>query len=776
MPTCYEEGGETMAGNTFQNFFQGQMDFIFFFKGLAFFLVLAVSFLFRRDASQRLPWCWFGLFALAQGIAAWLSLAAMNFGNSPYLLISGDILQIVSWVLLAEFGRSGISRVLGRDSGLWLIALLLMLTGLGGLKGWVGIELASRYTLGLAGGLWAAAALILEGRHFPARERGGSLTAGISVALFAFSIALFLPSHLASPGSLFTSEAFLKFTGIPLAFCQALLAFGMAAGIYGFLSRGHKAEDSPETRYRSRYMFAMLTTLAIILGLGSVLTLYLGDWAHKRHERVKAEAQEFANIVVGRLNTEFKRMEEGAISLAETSWLPQALASTDAEDQTRINALLDRYRETLNASVVYIMDSSGVTVASSNRSAPDSFVGKNYGFRPYFKQAINGKVGRYFAVGVTSKVPGYYVSYPIRDPRRKNFKAVAVVKVTLTNIAGELQTAGDRGSSIIALADPRGVVFLSSQPDMIFNSLWPVAEQDRADLKEQYGKDQYTAIFPEKIGDGGKVDYKGRHYLGSFAGTIHAGWSVFFFRPIELVGAYRLTGIAVACLLALLALAVLGTSFYLKESTEATAGRFRAMFDAAPEAIGVIDPETLQIVEANRSLAAHLGYNQKELLGLKLDMLISQKPQEIHDQLGQIREEEAVRMDWRARRKDGTLIDLEVIGSWLEHQGKNQALVFCREAEGLPQPVAAVFREREPVAPARVAEDPVALASGMLEDLNSITQSLQSKPVRPKPEVKKPPDYGSQFDEEAKKLIKRIEDAMTKVEKIRRTSNNRPNL
>jgi PAS domain S-box-containing protein len=767
-----------MAGNTFHDLFQGQMDFIFFFKGLAFFLVLAVSFLFRRESAQRLPWHWFGLFALAQGIAAWLSLVAMNFGNSPYLLVTGDVLQIVSWIFLAEFGRSGVSRVMGRDSGLWLIALLLMLTGLGGLKGWAGIELTSRYALGLIGGLWAAAALFLEGRNFPAKERGGSLTAGISVTLYALSVALFRPSVLAAPGSVFTEEAFMKFTGIPLVFCQALLAFGMAAGIYGFLSWRHKVDDSPETRYRSRYMFAMLTTLAIILGLGSVLTLYLGDWAHKRHERVKAEAQEFATIVVGRLNTEFKRMEEGVTSLADTSWLPQALQYSDNSDMARINALLDRSRENLNASVCYIMDSSGNTVASSNRNAPDSFVGKNYGFRPYFKQALAGKIGRYFAMGVTSKVPGYYVSHPIRDPRRRSFRAVAVVKVTLTNIAKELQAAGDKGNSIIALADPRGVVFLSSQPDMIFKSLWPVAEKDQADLKEQYGKDHFDAIFPAKIGDGSKVDYGGKHYLGSFAGTIHAGWSVFYFRPIELVGAYRLTGIAVACILALLALAVLGTNFYLKESTVAAAGRFRAMFDAAPEAIGVIDPETLQFVEVNRSLTVQLGYNQKELLSLKLDRLISQKSQEIHAQLGEIQPDgEPVRMDWRARKKDGTLIDLEVIGSWLEHQGRDQVLVFSREAEGLPQPVAKpTFREKEPAAPPRAAEDSMGLASGKMDDLSNLARELRAKTAQPKPEVKKAPDYANQFDEEAKKLIKRIEDAMNKVEKIRRASNNRPNI
>ena len=88
------------------------------------------------------------------------------------------------------------------------------------------------------------------------------------------------------------------------------------------------------------------------------------------------------------------------------------------------------------------------------------------------------------------------------------------------------------------------------------------------------------------------------------------------------------------------------------------------MFDAAPEAIGVIDPDTLQIMEANRSLASCLGYTQKELRTLTLEKLITLDPREIQDQLLKItREDEAAKMDWRARKKDGTILDLEVIGS-----------------------------------------------------------------------------------------------------------------
>jgi PAS domain S-box-containing protein len=758
-----------MAGKIFQDLFQGQMDFIFFFKGLAFLLVLAVTCLFRKNASQRLPWRWLGLFGLAQGIAAWLSLVALYFGKSFHLITIGTMLQILSWVFLAEFGRSGLSRILGRDSGLWLIALLLMLTGLGGLKGWSGIVLTSRYTLGLAGGLWAAVVLFMAGRHLPTRERGGSLTASLGLGLFSLSVAIFPPASLVSSGSILNQDFFLHYTGIPLEFCQGLLAFGMAAGIYGFLPWRQETGESQENQHRSRFMFALLTTLAVILGLGSVLTLYLGEWAHNKHEKVKAEAQEFANIVVSRLNTEFKRMEDGVTSLAQTGWLPEALQAFNNTDKKDINALLDRYRDTLNASVVYLMDRTGKTIASSNRDAPDSFVGKNYEFRPYFKQAIEGNVGRYFAVGVTSKVPGYYVSQPVKHPWRHNISAVAVVKVTLNNIAAELQAAGLKGNSLICLADPRGIVFLASEPDMIFKSLWPVAEADRSSLQQQYGKDRYSAIFSEKIGDSSKVEYQGRNYLASFAGTIHAGWSVFFFRPIELVGVYRLTGIAVACILAILALVIVGTNFYFKESTLAAADRFRAMFDATPEGIGVIDPNTLKIVEANRSLASCLGYTQEELLSLKLDNLVSLKPQKIQDQLLNITmDDETFRAHWQARKKDDTLLSLEVTGSKLMHQEKVLAMIFFREAEEFSSPFLTKLRERDRGPQANQPENSVLPAANSLEESQTIPQA-----IGPKAEEKTPDDYEN-FDQEARKLIKRIEEAIIKVESYRKNSANRP--
>jgi PAS domain S-box-containing protein len=755
-----------MAGNIFHDLFEGQMDYIFFFKGLAFILVLAVTCLFRGDASQRLSWRWLGLFALMQGLASWLSLVAMNFGDLSSLKTIGYCLQIISWVFLAEFGRSGISGLKSRDWGLWLIALLLMLTALGGLKGWSGIQQTSRFTLGLAGGLLAAAALLMAGHRLPFRERGASLTAGISLVFFALTIALFPPLSLVSPESVLSQESFQRYTGVPLEFLQALLAFGMAAGIYGFLPWRRTAENQ-EARQRSRSMFVLLATLSIILGLGSVLTLYLGDWAQKKQEKIRAEAHEYASIVVSRLNTEFKRMEDGVTALAGTGWLSTSLRNLSDDNLEKINVLLDRYRETLDASVCYLMDKNGKTIASSNRRDSDSFVGQSYAFRPYFKHAMLGITGRYFAVGVTSKAPGYYVSRPVRDSRGRAVLGVAVVKVSLQNVTQELQAAGQKGNSIICLTDPRGVVFLASRPEMILKSLWPVAENDLANLQDQYGKDKFPAIFPEKIADGSKVDYQNRNYLASFAGTIHAGWSVFFFRPVEMVGAYRLAGIGVACILALLALAILGSNFYFKERALTSVGRLQTIFDTAPEAIGVIDPYSLIIVEANSSLAALLGYTQKELITLKLENLLNEDSQEIRNQLLQItREGEAAKIKWHACKKDGSVLDLEVIGSRLEHQGRDQILIFCREVEASRLTSTPIFQETGQF---EQVQDPH--AHGFLTESNfKEPQDDAIQNILSHLKGKRPDKNAENFDLEADVLIKRIRTALNKAEKLRKGS------
>ena len=55
----------------------------------------------------------------------------------------------------------------------------------------------------------------------------------------------------------------------------------------------------------------------------------------------------------------------------------------------------------VGGSDIYLMDLSGLTIAANNFGQPDTFVGNNYAFRPYFSEAVQtGDSVAYFALGL----------------------------------------------------------------------------------------------------------------------------------------------------------------------------------------------------------------------------------------------------------------------------------------------------------------------------------------------------------------------------------------
>ena len=74
--------------------------------------------------------------------------------------------------------------------------------------------------------------------------------------------------------------------------------------------------------------------------------------------------------------------------LAGMKEMLEMLVRPDDITKNNANKMLDLFTASLETDVCYLMNQEGVTVASSNRNAPDSFVGQNFSFRPYFQQAI----------------------------------------------------------------------------------------------------------------------------------------------------------------------------------------------------------------------------------------------------------------------------------------------------------------------------------------------------------------------------------------------------
>lgn len=136
-----------------------------------------------------------------------------------------------------------------------------------------------------------------------------------------------------------------------------------------------------------------------------------------------------------------------------------------------------------DVAAIYLIDSSGETLAASNWASSPSFVGKNYRFRPYFQAAIQGATGFFYGVGVTTGEPGAFIAAPLYA--EKKVIGVVAIKIDLTAYERKWREAGHH----IAIADSQGVIFLTTDPTWRYRSLRPLPAPVLQLLKatRQYG-------------------------------------------------------------------------------------------------------------------------------------------------------------------------------------------------------------------------------------------------------------------------------------------------
>ena len=157
---------------------------------------------------------------------------------------------------------------------------------------------------------------------------------------------------------------------------------------------------------------------------------------------------------------------------------------------TRINEELRLTAEFVNASDIYLMDTTGLTLAASNYQRDRSFLGRSFSFRPYFTQALDGGLGRYFALGTTSLERGYFYAAPVEDQGR--IVGVIALKFTVDGF----ESAWRGGGSDIIVTDTRSVVFMSNREDWHFRMLHPLSAAEIAQIEatRQYPLDRIVPL------------------------------------------------------------------------------------------------------------------------------------------------------------------------------------------------------------------------------------------------------------------------------------------
>lgn len=167
----------------------------------------------------------------------------------------------------------------------------------------------------------------------------------------------------------------------------------------------------------------------------------------------------------------------------------------DPERLAAAHAYLEAVQQGAGVVVTFLMDANGQTIAASNWQLSSSFVGHNYGFRPYFQDALKNGIGRFYGVGVTTGEPGYFLAAPIREEGKT--LGVVALKVGLESME---QALGNEGDTLM-LTDGNGVVFLSSSQALRYRSLGPLSEAVVARFEEtrQYGSQPVMPVADREI-------------------------------------------------------------------------------------------------------------------------------------------------------------------------------------------------------------------------------------------------------------------------------------
>lgn len=280
--------------------------------------------------------------------------------------------------------------------------------------------------------------------------------------------------------------------------------------------------------------------------LFAVLVMIIVTWAGGYYswkfgiEKLHINSQQQLDQFVSHLDARLARFQFIPQLISKNMLLVDLLKQPDSSPRIDIvNHFLEDINTIIGASDTYLMNSDGLTLAASNWQKEQTFNNQNFSFRPYFIEAMQGKTGRYFALGSTSGKRGYYFAYPIIYAT--HHLGVIVVKMDLSNI--ELNWSNRKIQFIVS--DPQGITFITTQPKWLYQSIKPLSTET---LKKIHDSQRYNGVKIKnmdinelrsvssqssilKIND--NAVNRNKEYFAIQKNMPYAGWDVMILAPLS---------------------------------------------------------------------------------------------------------------------------------------------------------------------------------------------------------------------------------------------------
>ena len=307
------------------------------------------------------------------------------------------------------------------------------------------------------------------------------------------------------------------------------------------------------------------TSVILLAGLLIFVIIWTGSYISWKIgiNNLQTNSQQQLDQFVSHLDARLSRFKFIPQLISKNSLLVDLL--NDAENSSRIdlvNHFLEDINSIIGASDTYLMNAQGLTLAASNWQEKQTFNNKNFSFRPYFIEAMKGKLGRYFALGTTSGKRGYYFAYPIVYASRN--LGVIVIKMDLSNI--ELNWSNRKIQFIVS--DPQGITFITTQPKWLYQSIKPLSTET---LKQIHLSQRYTGIDLKNMDINilrsisshssivkiiERTGKSNKDYFTIQTNIADAGWDVMILAPLTELKKNQLYTIIVLTLLVILSLLI----------------------------------------------------------------------------------------------------------------------------------------------------------------------------------------------------------------------------
>ncbi|MBH9414051.1 two-component system sensor histidine kinase DctB [Pseudomonas aeruginosa] len=271
-------------------------------------------------------------------------------------------------------------------------------------------------------------------------------------------------------------------------------------------------------------------------------------------EQLAEQNRQTLDLYVANLLGTLRRYEELPQILGGLPVLRQALQQPgDPLRQKIANEALADIRRRTGADVIYLLQPDGTTQVASNWAQADSFVHRNFAFRPYYREAMQGRLARFFGLGTTSIKRGYYFASAVKEGSR--IIGVLVVKVDLEHIE---RLWGNSPEQLLVI-DNYGVVILSSREDWRFHASRPLSAAER---------DEIHANIPYPVQDPKPLRLQQSAWLSQSRTLPETGWTVSIYAPRTLIerpvrSVLLIGGATLLALLLLLTLLTLSRRHYL---------------------------------------------------------------------------------------------------------------------------------------------------------------------------------------------------------------------